>query len=165
MLDSSLTCFFLYTCAKVCGRSFFRTSNIHTLYSLVICARRLSVWGYCFLFFFLLCCGRPFFRTRNIHTFFACFFVLDSSLACFFHYTCAKVCGRSFFRTSNIHTLYSLVICARRLSVWGFCYVVGARFLERGIFTHLFRLFLCVRLIFSVLLSLHLCESLSPLFL
>ena len=54
------------------------------------------------------------------------FFVLDSSLACFFLYTCAIVCGRSFFRTSNIHTLHSLVICVRRLSVWGFCYVVGA---------------------------------------
>ena len=93
------------------------------------------------------------------------FFVLDSSLACLFLYTCAIVCGRSFFRTSNIHTLHSLVICVRRLSVWGFCYAVGARFLERGIFTHLFNLFLCVRLIFSVLLSLHLCESLCPLFL
>ena len=39
------------------------------------------------------------------------FFVLDSSLACFFLYTCAIVCGRYFFRTSNIHTLHSLVIC------------------------------------------------------
>ena len=46
-----------------------------------------------------------------------------SSLACFFLYICAKVCGRSFFRTSNIHTLHWLVICVRRLSVWGFCYV------------------------------------------
>ena len=71
------------------------------------------------------------------------FFVLDSSLACFFLYTCAKVCGRSFFRTSNIHTLHSLVICVRRLSVWGFCYVVGARFSERGIFTPFSPVSLC----------------------
>ena len=43
--------------------------------------------------------------------------------------------------------------------------LVGA-FLERGIFTHLFRLFICVRLIVSVRRSkLHLCECLWPPFL
>ena len=74
VLDSSLACFFLYTCAKVCGRSFFRTSNIHTLHSLVICVRRLNVWGFCYV------CG-AFFRTRNHTLHFACLFVLNSSLA------------------------------------------------------------------------------------
>ena len=87
-----------------------------------------------------------FWNEEYSHTFFACLFVLDSSLACFFLYTCAKVCGRSFFRTSNIHTLHSLFICGGRLSVWGFCYVCGRIFLERGVFTHLC-LFICVTLI------------------
>ena len=43
-----------------------------------------------------------------------------------------------------------LCICVGRLSVWGFRYVCGRLFLERGIFTHLFRLFICVKLIISV---------------
>ena len=57
-LCSPLECFY----AKVCSRSSSRTSNIHTLHSLVICvslvicARRLSV------------CSRSCSRTSNIHT-------------------------------------------------------------------------------------------------
>ena len=39
-LCSPLECFY----AKVCSRSCSRTSNIHTLHSLVICARRLNVF-------------------------------------------------------------------------------------------------------------------------
>ena len=56
-----------------------------------------------------------------------------------------------FFRTRNIHTLYSpvyLCICVDPLSVWqgfgAFCNVCGRLLLERGVFTHLFRLFFCV---------------------
>ena len=43
-----------------------------------------------------------------------------------------------------------LCICVGLLSVWGFRYVCGRLFLERGIFTHLFRPFICVKLIISV---------------
>ena len=48
---------------------------------------------------------------------------------------------------SNIHTLHSLVICVRRLSVLGFCYVCGRR---RVIFTHLFACLFVFKLIISV---------------
>ena len=94
----------------------------HTLHSAVyLCWRPKSFWGFVM--------------------FVGAFFVLDSSLACFFLYTCGIVCGRSFFRTSHNHTLHSLVICVRRLSVWGFCYDVGALFLERGILHTFFACF------------------------
>ena len=65
----------LYAYAKVCSRSCFRTSNIHTLHSLVICVRRLSVLGFCYV------CGRLFFRTSNIHTPFRLFICDGSSRA------------------------------------------------------------------------------------
>ena len=82
-----------------------------------------------------LCLWAPSFRTRNLvvtHLFWL--FIFSFSVL----YAYAKVCSRSCFRTSNIHTLHSLVICVRRLSVLGFCYVCGRLFLERVIFTHLF---------------------------
>ena len=61
VLDSSLACFFLYTCA-VCGRSFFTTSNIHTIHLLVINVfAALVIGGFVMLWV-------PFFRTRSIHT-------------------------------------------------------------------------------------------------
>ena len=65
----------LYTYAKVCSRSCFRTSNIYTLHSLVICVRRLSFLGFCYV------CGRLFFRTSNIHTPFRLFICDGSSRA------------------------------------------------------------------------------------
>ena len=51
--------------------------------------------------------------------FMGAFFVLDSSLACFFLYTCA-VCGRSFFTTSNIHTMIRLLFVFAALVFGGF---------------------------------------------
>ena len=65
---------------KICGRSFFRTSNIHTLHSLVICVRRLIVSRFCYV------CGRLFFRTSNIHTpfrLFICVKLIISVHGCF----------------------------------------------------------------------------------
>ena len=104
VLASSLGCFFVYTWAKfvvalflergvthfirlfvncvgglsvgeICGRSFFRTSNIHTLHSLVICVRRLIVSRFCYV------CGRLFLERVIFTHLFACLFVLNSSLA------------------------------------------------------------------------------------
>ena len=125
VLDSSLACFFVYTWAKVCGRSFFRTRN-HTLHSpvyLCICVGGLRVWGFRYV------CGRVF-CVRLIFSVLLSLHLCDSLWPL-------------FFRTSNIHTLHSLVICVRRLSVWGFRYVVGARFLKRGIFTPFSPVSLC----------------------
>ena len=117
----------LYAYAKVCSRSCFRMSNIHTLHSLVICVRRLSVLG-------------PSFRTRNLvvtHL----FWLFISSFSVLYAY--AKVCSRSCFRTSNIHTLHSLVICVHRLSVLGFCYVCGRLFFRTSNIHTPFCLFIC----------------------
>ena len=54
--------------------------------------------------------GAIFWNEEYSHTFFACFSVLDSSLACFFVYTWAKVCGR-FFLERGITHLIRLFIC------------------------------------------------------
>ena len=76
---------FVYLCWRPkCGRNlwslFFRTSNIHTLHSLVICVRRLIVSRFCYV------CGCLFLErviSTHISThLFACLFVLYSSLAC-----------------------------------------------------------------------------------
>ena len=72
----SLACFFVYALGEICGRSFFRTSNIHTLHSLVICVRRLIVSRFCYV------CGRLFLERVIFTHLFACLFVLNSSLAC-----------------------------------------------------------------------------------
>ena len=61
---------------EICGRSFFRTSNIHTLHSLVICVRRLIVSRFCYV------CGCLFLERVIFTHLFACLFVLNSSLAC-----------------------------------------------------------------------------------
>ena len=167
-LCSPLECFY----AKVCSRSCSRTSNIHTLHSLVICvslvicARRLSVFmrkfvaalvlervisihSIRFLFVFnspleclgvSLCLWAPSFRTKNLavtHLFWL--FIFSFSVL----YAYAKVSSRSCFRTSNIHTLNSLVICVRRLSVLGFCYVCGRLFFRTSNIHTPFRLFIC----------------------
>ena len=55
----------------------------------------------------------------------------------------------TFFRTRNIHTLHSPVYLMCRLLERLSVMFVGA-FLERGVFTHPFRLFICVRLIISM---------------
>ena len=72
--------------------------------------------------------------------------MLDSSLACVVLYTCPIVVT-AFFRTRNIQTLHSPVYFCWSLG----CFVMfGAPLLERGIFTHLLRLIIYVRLIISV---------------
>ena len=78
-----------------------------------------------------------FFRTRNIHTLF---------------YTRAKsMFMAAFFRTRNIHILHSPVYLCLPLGCLGVSLVsVGTFFLERGVFTHPLRQFICVRLIISV---------------
>ena len=173
ILDMSACLFFLYAYAEVCSRSCSRTSNIHTLHSLVICVRRLSVFMRKFvaalvlervisihfirlLFVFnspleclgvSLCLWAPSFRTRN-HVVTHLFWLFFLSFTVLYVY--AKVCSRSCFRTSNMHTLHSLVICVRRLSVLGFCYVCGRLFVERVIFTHLSACLFVFKLIISV---------------
>ena len=94
-----------------------------------------------------LCLWAPSFRTRN-HVVTHLFWLFIPSFSVLYAY--AKVCSRSCFRTRNIHTLHSLVICVRRLSVLGFCYVCGRLFLERVIFTHLFTCLFVFKLIISV---------------
>ena len=61
---------------EICGRSSFRTSNIHTLHSLVICVHRLIVSRFYYV------CGRLFLERVIFTHLFACLFVLNSSLAC-----------------------------------------------------------------------------------
>ena len=59
----------------------------------------------------------------------------------------------AFFRTRSIHTLYSLVLfvyLCRPLECLGVLLCLWVLFLERGVFTHLFYLFICIRLIISV---------------
>ena len=165
---SPLECFY----AKVCSRSCSRTSNIHTLHSLVICvslvicARRLSVFMRKFVAALVLE------QVISIHSI-RLLFVFNSPLECLgvslclwapsfrtrnlvvthlfwlfifsfsVLYAYAKVCSRSRFRTSNIHTLHSLVICVRRLSVLGFCYVCGRLFFRTSNIHTPFRLFIC----------------------
>ena len=53
-------------------------------------------------------------------------------------------------RVISTHFINSLVICVRRLSVLGFCYVCGRLFLDRVIFTHLFACLFVFKLIISV---------------
>ena len=71
--------------------------------------------------------------------------MLDSSLECVVLYSCPIVVT-AFFRTRNIHTLNSPVY----FWVFGGFVMFGASFSERGIFTHLLRLFIYVSLIISV---------------
>ena len=97
-----------------------------------------------------------FFRSRN-HTLHLPFYLR----ICVGVSLCFRCLWALFFRTRNIACLFVylcwplkcaclLCICVGRLSVWGFRYVCGRLFLERGIFTHLFRLFIFVKLIISV---------------
>ena len=53
-------------------------------------------------------------------------------------------------RVISTHFINSLVICVRRLSVLGFCYVCGRLFLDGVIFTHLFACLFVFKLIISV---------------
>ena len=84
-----------------------------------------------------------FFRSRN-HTLHLPFYLR----ICVGVSLCFR-CLWALFLERGILPVY-LCICVGRLSVWGFRYVCGRLFLERGIFTHLFRLFICVKLIISV---------------
>ena len=64
--------------------------------------------------------------------------LVASSGCTFCQVTCANVCG-AFFRTRNIHTLHSPVYLCWPLACLGVSLCVWAPFLERGVFTHLFR--------------------------
>ena len=88
-----------------------------------------------------LCRWAPFLERGIFTHLFTCLFVLDSSLACAVLYTFANVYG-CLFRTRNIHILHSPVyLCLPLGCLGGFVMFVGA-YLERGVFTHLFRLVL-----------------------
>ena len=75
--------------------------------------------------------------------------MLDSSLACVVLHTCPIVVT-ACFRTRNIHTFHSPVYFCWPLGCLGVSLCLGRLFLERGIFTHLLRPFIYVRLIISV---------------
>ena len=107
-------------------------------------------------------CGH-FLKTRNIHTPFSPVYLCWIQ-ACVFLYTCANVCRRlSLKREIITHSIR--FICVGRLSVLGGSLCIWTLFFRmRSIHTPSSQ-FICVRLIFSMLLCLHLCESLWSLFL
>ena len=73
------------------------------------------------------------------------------------------VCCRLSLNEKYSHPPFAFYLCSL-LECLGVSLCLWALFLERGVFTHLLRLLLCVRLILSVLLCLHLGESLWSLF-
>ena len=125
--------------------SFFRTRNIHTLHSPFICVGCLGVWGFRYRLW------APFLQ-QGLSTHLLCLFICVKFI--FSVFLSLHLCESLWNHT--LHSPVYLYICVGCLKVFGgFVMFVGAFFLERGIVTHLFRLFICVRLIFSVLLSLH----------
>ena len=105
-------------------RALFLERGIVPVY-LRICVGRLSNWG---------------FRYQS-HT----------SLACLFVYLCwgfVMFVGSLFFRTRNIACLF-LYLCWP-IKCLGVSLCLWAPLFKRRIFTHLFRLFICVKLIISV---------------
>ena len=77
--------------------------------------------------------------------------MLDSSLACVVLYTCAQsLFMAAFFRMRNIHTFHSPVYLCWSLECLRVSLCLWVPFLEQGVFTHLFCLFICARLIISV---------------